>query len=93
MGEPPYRVLAALTARAQWPQSRSKIFDKLRGRSVADEEFVTAFVLACEAFAAEHGRTLSADLVNVARSRQDAAAVRRENGLINDSVLRSWYSP
>lgn len=81
-GQPPYEVLAALTKRMQWPQSKSKIFDKLTGRSVADEEFVMAFVLACRAFALDHGRTLSADLVDPAKWRLDAASVRREDGLI-----------
>ena len=48
----------------------------------ASEQFVTAFVLACRAFAAQQGRTLPEDQVDPARWRQECAAVRRETALI-----------
>jgi hypothetical protein len=81
-GQPSYLILAALTERTKWPQSKSKIYDKLKPNSVADEEFVMAFVLACESFAAGQGRTLSADLVDLETWRRDASTVRREDALM-----------
>jgi NACHT domain/HEAT repeats len=92
-GQPSYLTLATLTKDTKWPQSKSKIYDKLKPNGVSDEEFVMGFVLACVSFASARGRTLPSELTDLARWRQDAATVRREAALMRKARLDATRKP